>query len=291
MLIAVRLLLLVAIMSLIGSSAMGACRGKIASITAPSSIFYNPFAPVDLRTPLTLTIQNTGSERCAYQLSIPDAYYPLHLNGKLRFTVQASSQNANSSLGAPRSSVATAVLQSGQSAKLAAILVIYRGQPSSSGVNAGTLGFTLMQAATTGSSPAILDQIQLPLLCTVPAIFEINLAGSGRWASLDFGELRSNDKKTVILQARSTEGHRLEFLSENKGYLIRGGSSPSDISKIPYVLSIDGQRVDLSGSSFFPSQAGGGETSRRIVVTIGDTHNKLAGTYKDVVTIHILSLL
>lgn len=271
-----------------GFGAESACLGKIVSITSQRPIFYNPFSPTNSQTNVTLKVQNTGSSQCAYQLSIPALYYPLQLGGNLNFDLISSGISAN---GASNTfSVSTGPIPPGKTASVSAILRISRGQSAESGVLSRTIGFTLAQAGASGTPPP-LDQLELTLRCTIPALFEINIAGSGHRKTIDFGELTPNAKRTVVLQTRSTQDHKIEFTSEHRGYLVREGSLGDAISKVPYTLSIDGQAVATSGDTFLEFKTNSRETSHIMTVTLGDSRNKMAGTYKDVIMIHISHLL
>ena len=146
-----------------------------------------------------------------------------------------------------------------------------------------------MRARLASAHP--LDQIQIPLSCTVPPVFEINIAGSGQHTSVDFGELTSGKTTAVVLQTRATADYSLHFGSKNRGYLVCEASSSAKISRIPYSLMVDGQPIALLGSAFLQFKAQAGETSRHFTFTIGDTENTMAGLYKDIITVRIASIL
>jgi len=104
-----RAILLGSLLLLFGTAPAFACAGKIVSSAAGAPLIYNPFAPLDARQEIAIKVQNTGSDRCAYQLSIPDRYLPLQFTPNLRFTIAAGLgwQGAFSAV--------TPVLQPGQS--------------------------------------------------------------------------------------------------------------------------------------------------------------------------------
>ena len=84
-----RAILLGSLLLLIGTAPAFACAGKIVSSAAGAPLIYNPFAPLDAQQEIAIKVQNTGSDRCAYQLSIPDRYLPLQFTPNLRFTIAA----------------------------------------------------------------------------------------------------------------------------------------------------------------------------------------------------------
>ena len=276
----IRLLSLIAVFCGFTGTAFASCAGKITSVSAQSPLTYSPFAAWNALQTLILTVQNTGAIACSYQVSIPPSFNPLQFAGKLSFSISSSSASANSML-------TTQTLKPSQSAQLPIILTVPRGQPSLSGYFTSKVGFALAVAGSPAAQPPI-DQAIVPLTCTVPPIFEINLAGSGRKTTVQFGNLEAGQKASVILQTRTNNDHRLVFQSVNGGYLsLHGHSGPA--SKIPYSATVDGEPVTLTAPVALSFAAEPGEASRRVTVTVGDTSGKLAGTYTDVITVSILS--
>ena len=170
------------------------------------------------------------------------------------------------------------------------MLTIFRGQPTFSGLLTAVLTFALSSA---GAAPTQLplDQVQIPISCSVPPIFEINIAGSGQYTSVDFGEITAGRSAAVVFETRATSDHSLHFKSQNNGYLVRDGSDSGETSRIAYSLKVDGQPIGLSGPAFLQFKAQAGETSRRFLFTVGDTAQKRAGLYKDIITVWIASFL
>ncbi|WP_127078074.1 hypothetical protein [Rhodomicrobium lacus] len=258
-----------------------ACTGKIDALSARRTLVYNPFSALDGHQQLSIQVQNTGTESCAYRLWIPDRYLPLQF-GNIDFTI--SGQRAPSAADSSGLTIQTPIVAPGQSIKLPLRLSVARGQQSLAGKLTKKIGFALAaeQARTT-----LLDQTEVDIHCVVPPVFEINVAGSGLRATLEIDDLKLRSK-AVVLQMRSTQNHRLEIQAEN-GALIREGSPPGDSTSIPYVVTIDGQSSQLKKGAIWRVNGPAGESSRRLNVTIGDTADKLAGLYKDVITVHIAS--
>ena len=256
-----------------------ACAGKIVSTAARAPLSYNPFSPVDAQQEIAVKVQNAGSDRCAYQLSIPNRYLPLQFAIGLRFAIMAGSWQETLA-------AATPVLQPRQSYDLHLTLLVYRGQTATAGTLSRLVGFALTPAG--GRTPV--DEIQLNLSCVVPPFFQINLAGSGTRTAMEFSSLNANGTKSVVMQTRATQGHRLEFRS-TAGYLLREGSPASESSTIPFALAVDGQTYTLSEGTVLRIQGTAGQSSHLLTVRIGDTKNKLAGTYKAAITVHIASTM
>ncbi len=277
--------LLAAALTAFGPLSSGwACSGRITTFTALRPLMYNPFAAVDARQNISIKVQNTGSDRCAYQLWIPDHYVPLQFAPNLRFAIIASNGSAD---GHGTLSLATPILQPSQTFSVHLMLVVFRGQRVLSGVFTKTFGLALAPAGAQ-RAPAI-DEAQVLLNCEVPPIFEINIAGSGLRTSIELNDLGQRSK-SVVLQTRSTQTHRLEIQAAN-GQLVHKGSASTATSVIPYVVAIDGQTYSFANNIVLRIDGPAGEASRRLTLTIGDTSNKPAGIYKDVITIHIASNL
>ncbi|ADP72381.1 hypothetical protein Rvan_3185 [Rhodomicrobium vannielii ATCC 17100] len=259
-----------------------ACAGKIETFSARRPLIYNPFSVVDAHLRLAVTIRNTGSETCSYRLSIPDSYRPL-LFENIAFTIDARDAS-NETPGT--FSVTTPSVAAGQTHQLRLRLSASRGQPALSGDLTKRVGFVLTEAGAQGLP---LDQTELDLHCLIPPVFEINVAGSGLRATLEIDDSKL-PSKAVVLQTRSTQSHRLQIRAEN-GFLVREGSLPSATTIIPYEVAIDGLSRQLQKDAVWQVDGPAGEASRRLSVTIGDTFNKLAGLYKEVITVHIDSKL
>jgi len=276
-----RLVLIVAMLLATGVSAH-ACAGKIETFSGQRTLIYNPFSVVDARLRVAVTIRNTGFEACSYRLSIPDSYLPFFFES-VAFSVEAREARNETSA---TFSVTTPSVAAGQTHQLRLRLSVSRGQPALSGTLTKRVGFVLTDAVKRGSP---LDQTELDFYCVIPPVFEINVAGSGLRASLEIDDLKLRSKG-VVLQTRSTQSHQLQIRAEN-GFLVREGSPPSTTTLIPYEVSIDGASRQLEKNAVWQVDGPAGEASRRLNVTIGDTVNKLAGLYKEVITVHIDSKL
>ena len=66
------------------------------------------------------------------------------------------------------------------------------------------------------------------------------------------------------------------------------GARPGMSSTIPYTLAFDGQTYTLAKNTVLRVSGNAGQSSRLLTVKLGDTSNKLAGTYKAVITIRIV---
>ena len=178
----------------------------------------------------------------------------------------------------------TPLLQRGQSYDLHLHLLVYRGQEATAGILTKLIGLAL----TSIDGRTTLDEVQLSLSCTIPQLFQVNLAGSGTRTSMGFKNLSAFSSRSVVMQTRATQGHHLEF-SATAGQLVRDGSPAKDASTISYTLAVDGQTYSLAKDPILRVSGNAGQANRLLTVRLGDTSNKLAGTYKAIITIRIVS--
>jgi hypothetical protein len=258
-------------------AAVSACMGKFTSATALGPIVYNPFSPYDERQNINLQVQNTGTDQCAFQLAVPNNYLPLQFAPDLRFAISVPGNGGTQTA----MYATTPFLKPTQSFYLHIVIVVFRGQHMTAGVLTKAIGFVL---TPTGGQNAV-DEVQVLLQCSIPQVFGINLAGAGTKTSIELGG-GSNAKKSVVLQTRATQTHRLE-VQATAGYLLREGSTPDETSTIPFTLAIDEQSYSLTENAILRITGAPGKASRLLTVAIGDTSRKMAGTYKAVITIRI----
>lgn len=106
------------------------------------------------------------------------------------------------------------------------------------------------------------------------------------YARIDLGELRRGRAAVPLaLRVESTGRYTITVTSTNSGRLRLGGSEWF----IPYSLEIGGDSVELSGSTMVSSPSGTGvrQDSLPIYFFVGDTSNRRAGTYSDVISVAI----
>ncbi len=204
------------------------CQGKMADPMAVRPLIYNPFSALDSKQVITISIQNTGKDHCAFELTIPDMYRPLQFLAGLRFTINTTSQKT------AVFAAATPVLQPHQYFSVQLMLSLPRGQMATAGTLFKTIGFSLKPANT--NLPPV-DAIQFSLRCIIPQQFQINLAGAGTRTSFEFNELQSHRRRSLVMQTRATQSHRLE-IAPSSPHLIREGEPSGEASTIPFVWTL-----------------------------------------------------
>ncbi len=136
---------------------------------------------------------------------------------------------------------------------------------------------------------AVLAQRQMSIGIEVLPSAVMSLAGAftrvrGQ-ADVDLGELNEGLAKVPLnLNVRSTRAFRLGVESQNNGKLRLGGTDWA----IPYQILIDGRAAANSDHGFVSDSRPGRRTATLpIGFLIGDTKQKRAGVYSDVVTISV----
>lgn len=138
------------------------------------------------------------------------------------------------------------------------------------------------------------DQV-VQLRLAVPAKARITLAGGygsgsvfGR-NSLDLGEMRNGSSASAAVRVQSTSAVRLEIASENRGDLkLAAHYGPS--ASIPYLLSFDGEALDLRQGSVAVRRDGIGPlrgVDYKMTASVPPQPNKPAGTYNDLIVITV----
>ena len=244
------------------------CAGKMNTVSSPKPAHLQSLCGVERSANACSTVQNTGAAACSYQVSIPPSFYPLQFAGKLSFSMSSSSASANSMLHDPNPQarpVRTTAHNTDRSPGAAVIIWTLHLE-----------GRVRLGSCRVSRGAAPYRSGNCPPTCTVPPIFEINLAGSGAQDDCaKSGNLEAGQKASVIVQTRTNNDHRLVFQSVNGGYLsLHGHSGPA--SKIPYSATVDGETVTLTAPVALSFATEPGEASRRVTVTVGDTSGKLA---------------
>lgn len=132
----------------------------------------------------------------------------------------------------------------------------------------------------------------IPINVNVAETMSVNIAGGATTRTFDFGPLSSGGKQNVNIQARSSAPFKISFISDMDGVLKLGGNAASSL-EIPYTATLDGNLID-AGTPYEnadPNGTNGLDVNLPFEVTIGDTSNKRAGTYSDIITLRIENLL
>lgn len=109
---------------------------------------------------------------------------------------------------------------------------------------------------------------------------------------LDFGNLYTGQRQSAYLFVKSNSHYSLEITSENQGRLKnKNHSGPSGY--IDYTAWLNRERLNLNPRdtiSFNRSQTIGSERPHDLTVEIGEVANRVAGSYRDMLTIDVIIL-
>lgn len=120
----------------------------------------------------------------------------------------------------------------------------------------------------------------------------LRIAGAGRRAKVDFGELEQGEQRHLSLIARATRPYAIRVVSRNKGVLLREAAAEPDAS-IAFEVSIDGDPLDLRLPAEVSVDPSDGRNSQhhRMVLSVGDPSKARAGMYSDQLTLEIVPTL
>lgn len=286
--IAGRVLAAAAALALAGGAAM-ACTGQITGSAEPK-LNYQPFDAAGAIAEQRVTIRNTGSQDCVFQLNFNRLDMAGQGLGGLEFELRGGAGEAlAASAPGPASggSLTSRPLAPDESFDFVYALSLPPGQITPPGDHEQAVELELLGAADVrslrGATP--LDRRRLRLNCHVPRTLSINIRGAGTRKTIDFGTLAEGETKHVVIATRSNQPFVLEASSRHGGAMAM--APPLQRWRVPYSMALDGAAVA------FPARIGPfGGTSLAghefdVVFTIGDVEGKRAGLYADEITIEI----
>lgn len=166
---------------------------------------------------------------------------------------------------------------------------------------AGTYGDTFLIKVFRGEccSENLEASATVVVTTVVPKSIQLSLIPTGQpfdagstSQTLDFGALEQGRTQAVDLRVVTNAGYAVSFSSQNNGMLKI--TDPSLNSAVPYAITVSSIPQNLSGSATVPVvvTAGSGQSALTgvrfpIAVTIGDAGEKMAGTYRDNITIAV----
>jgi len=120
----------------------------------------------------------------------------------------------------------------------------------------------------------------------------INIAGAATTRTFDFGPLEQGERQSVNIQTRSNSPYQISFDSDMDGTMKLGGDKDA-VMEIAYTATLDGQLI-TEGAPYRNSSVdgtNGQDVNLPFEVTIGDTSNKRAGHYSDIIKLKIENIL
>jgi hypothetical protein len=284
----------------VGASATyAACQGQITSGThITGKTVYDPFSPFDVTDNYRITIANTGTETCNYELIFRSGESPAMLGGTLAYTLTDPSGMSlftdQPVAMAPALHTRTPIAP-GASTQIEFLVKIERGRSVAPAMLEDTPRVELY-ALDEADRPvaSLLQEVPLQIGYNVGRVFSVNVKGtSASNATVHFGTLTKGAIRTVEIQARSNLTYQLDVASDNHGALVLNPKVAGQDWRVGYSATLGGQVLDLSdGTSLhdLPPTMPGVDASYPLTITIGDVAQKRAGRYEDIITITINSV-
>jgi hypothetical protein len=280
-----------------GPGVTAECQGRIGAETAINGrTDYDPFSPVDIADDYRISIANAGAEPCSFGLLFRAKTARPQLGDTLAYNLAA--QGASSLLtNAPPAMAPLARLKSpldpSATGSLEFQLIIPRGQFAAPGVYRDTVELELYALDAGGrATGSALQAATLAIAYTVPRVLSVNLKGGELATTVSFGALAKGQQGTVEIQARGNQLYRLDVSSDNRGALALTPKPPGQDWTVPYMATLSGQPLNLTGGASLrnlPPTRPESDASHPLTITIGETGQKRAGRYEDVITIEIMA--
>lgn len=273
------------------------CQGRIGAETViAGKTAYDPFSPADVADDYHISIANTGAAACSFGLLFRTKTARPELGSTLAYSLAAPS--APSLLtNAPPAMASLARLKSplapSTTSGLEFQLIIPRGQFAAPGVYRDVVDLELYALDASGrAAGSALQAATLAIAYTVPRVLSVNLKGGELATTLGFGTLTRGQQRTVEIQARGNLLYRLDVSSDHRGVLALTPKATGQDWSVPYAATLSGHPLDLAGGASLrnlPPTRPESDASHPLTITIGETGQKRAGRYEDVITIEIMA--
>ncbi len=279
-----------------GTAGAETCQGQIGARTVvDGKTAYDPFSPANVADNHHVTITNTGSKACAYALVFRARNTDPRLGGTLDYSIASEGSRSLLTTASPPFAPAARTkspVAPGASAPIEFQILIERGQSAAPGVytdEARLELYALDESGHLGAAP--LQTAVLHIDYDVARVLSVNIKGAdASQTTMRFGKLATGAVRTVEIQARSNLSYQLDVASDHGGALVLTPGVPGQNWSIPYTATLGGHALDLAaGASVRDQQPTRPEAdaSFPLTVTIGDTTQKRAGRYEDVLTVEI----
>ena len=256
---------------------------------------YDPFGPADIADSYRISIGNTGAVACSYGLVFRAVGTRQQLGETLTYVLTDMNGHPLVVSGGPSAFAPIARLPAplapSAQGQVEFQIAMLRGQFAAPGIYRDTLDLELHALDANGQPQgAPLQTTALAIAYTVPRVMSVNIRGGELATTLSFGTLAKGQQRGVEIQARSNQGYQLDVTSDNHGALALTPKAPGHSWTVPYTAALAGQPLDLAaGTSLrsLPPTRPESDAGYPLTVTIGDTGQKRAGRYEDVITIEI----
>lgn len=271
-----------------------ACDPQVTRVSAPRNDPYEPFSPDVATYSLDIDVRNRSDRRCDFRLvALSDSAGPRMLFGtrsgeKLAYDLTFGSgiripNEQAGSFGAPVS------LGPNSEQTLRLQLRINPGQV----VGSGHFDEQLRLRLVDNVGNLLANERRIPVSVRVQSRAQVNIAGSAgnfssgmKSATLNLGSIERGATGRIFIQVRANEPVVLRIESQNGGILRHVSARDQSV---PYAFSVDGRRLNLSGPASLtkrPPRSLDG-AAYEAITTVNPVQGRLAGEYRDVVTISV----
>lgn len=265
------------------------CEARIQQITIRHEARYLPFSSMDTMLPVEIALRDTRD--CQLALSFRSIGANKMTSGaeSLRYQLRDDAGSEIPADGITRRSLRAS--GNGVAAGMRARIAVPAGQASQPGVYRDRILVQLLDGER------VVDAREFEPAVNVLAQASIAAAGSARsgfsaalGARMDFGNLETGKEREVFLFVQSNCTYALRLRSANDGVL-RHAENGGRAGTIPYRAALDGRWFDLSQPVVIQGRTSGLiQPPYNLRARIGDVSNKIAGQYRDVITVDVIML-
>lgn len=200
--------------------------------------------------------------------------------------------------GATAGEVLSGVFLAGETGKTVEfVVVIPSGQIKPAGLYTGALKVTAYEGTPASFAPH--DTRTITVSVPVAEVTELSLISPGssfnpnaKGQLLQFDTLAPGKMRDLDMRIRSNAGYRVSLQSENGG--VMKNLAPGINTTIPYTVQAAGQTLNLGASAVQILRAANRLTTLQgdrhsMSVTIGEISGATAGSYRDVITVTVIS--
>ena len=272
------------------------CAGRLEGELRAGGGEYDPFEVSDFRRRQTITLRNTGTETCSFVLGFRRQPSEGWLTWFLRYRLEDQSGQSLLSDQTPPNSGTRYIVVSNLAASATAtaeyFLVLPRGQFAYPGTfyNSEVSLSLHSQSASGVVSTTKLDTKPLLVRQSVRAAVGISVAGGGVTTTLSFGDLTAGKERSVALRTTANYAYSLYLRSANSGVMRLDPEPQEQTWTIPYTLQVNSEFVSLKSAANLRRSVSHhtfGQETHLLTFRIGDVVDRMAGLYRDVVTVDI----
>jgi hypothetical protein len=272
------------------------CAGRLEGELQAGGGEYDPFEVSDFRRRQTITIRNTGTNRCSFVVGFRRQPSEGWLTWFLKYRLEDQSGQSLLSEQAPPNSGSRYIVVSDLAASATATAEFYLVLPRGQFAQPGTFYDSAPSLSLHAQSPAgVISSIELdtrPLLVrqSVKASVGISIAGGGVATTLSFGELAAGKERSVAIRTTANYAYSLCLRSANGSVMSLDAEPQGQTWTIPYTLQVNSALVSLQSTANLRKSVSPhtlGQETHWLTFRIGEVADRMAGLYRDVVAIDI----